>query len=162
MKVDKKKLDVANAVLKTFNSFWVENSFWIEPRKRGIYVCWEGRGGAISKRWACRGGQDFYPIWHTQWSGDGRESIALSQLIRWLRWQSVLSIETWRYWSSERVKLLPISAVEMLAEAGYPQESVCVLCGNRVGGGIDWWNLDGVSGPCCSWNSGCCQKGKPH
>jgi hypothetical protein len=70
----------------------------------------------------------------------------------------VLPLATWRYWAGERVKLLPIEAVETLAAGGYPVDVPCVLCGEIIRGGLDWWSLDKVSGPCCAWTSGCRQK----
>lgn len=150
--VCQEKLATANAVLATFNRSQ------IEPRPGGFYVCWEGRGGPMAKRWICRGGQDFYPMWSHQWPGGGTAITALSQLIRWLRGQPVLPIGTWHYWASEKLKLLPKEAIEQLRDGGYPERADCVLCGNEINGQLDWWNLDGVSGPCCGWTSGCRQK----
>lgn len=147
------KIIAANAVLAAFSTSQIER------RPGGWYVAWKNyRGDNISRRWQCRKGNDFYPVWSRKWDGGGTACTALSQLIRWLRSQPVLPISSWRYWASDRMRLLPLVAVEMLADGGYPQESSCVLCEMTLVGGLDWWNLDGVSGPCCSWTNGCRQK----
>jgi hypothetical protein len=149
------KIEVANSVLKTF-----ANSARIERRRGGWYVCWfyhNRSRGEIAKRWSTRRGQDFYPPWSSKWIGGGTSCTALSQLVRWLREQPVLPISTWRYWASETIKLLPASAVDTLLAGGYPEKALCVLCGAELGS-LDWWSLNGISGPCCSWTSGCRQK----
>jgi len=146
------KLDVANIVLASFFDGRIER------RKGGMYVCWTDRyNGDVAKRWQCRG-QDFYPVWHHKYPGGGTSSTALSQLIRWVQGKPVLPISTWRMWASERCKLLPIEAVHQLIVGGYPQSVDCVLCKNQIEGGLDWWSLDGVSGPCCGYTSGCRQR----
>lgn len=123
----------------------------------GYYVHWECGQKQFCRRWMVRGCQDFYPVWSRQWIGGGTSCTALSQLIRWLRREPVLPISTWKYWASETVKLLPESAVDLLLRAGYPVQVQCVLCGREIESSIDWWNLNGVSGPCCSWTTGCRQ-----
>ena len=146
------RCSTANRVLATFFDGR------IEQRKGGMYVCWSNSWqGDIAKRWQCRG-QDFYPVWHRKYPGGGTSSTALSQLIRWIQGKPVLPISTWQMWASERCKLLPQSAVDELLAGGYPEHVDCVLCGNQIVGGLDWWSLDGVSGPCCGWTSGCRQK----
>lgn len=144
-------IDVANEVLATFNRSRIER------RRGGWYVCWEDSRGDHAKRWICRG-QGFYPMWHYQWPGGGTASTALSQLIRWIGGKPVLPIASWRYWAGDTCKLLPLSAVERLLAGGYPEHTDCVLCGNRITGGLDWWSLDGVTGPCCSCTTGCRQR----
>jgi hypothetical protein len=149
------RLDVANRVLATFSQSRIER------RRGGWYVLWENtRQGPMAKRWHCRG-QDFYPSWHRHWPGGGTACTALSQLIRWLRDQPVLPISSWRYWASETCKLLPATVADALLEAGYPKHVPCVLCGDTIVGGLDWWSLDGVSGPCCDLASECRQKPSP-
>ena len=109
------------------------------------------------------GNQDFYPVWYRQWGHGGTASTALSQLVRWIKGKPVLPLATWIYWGGEACRLLrhgngPESAIEQLKSGGYPQESNCVLCGEKLTGSLDWWSLDGVSGPCCSLRNGCQQK----
>lgn len=69
-----------------------------------------------------------------------------------------------RYWASEGVALLrkgdAEATIDALRIAGYPQNATCVLCGVEIAGGLDWWSLGGVSGPCCGMRSGCRQKGQ--
>jgi hypothetical protein len=69
----------------------------------------------------------------------------------------VLPITTWRYWAGDSIKLLPYSTVDIMETSGYPRESPCVLCGRPLNGPLDWWSLDGLSGPCCTMRNGCKQ-----
>lgn len=116
-------------------------------------------GVAFSRRWMTRG-QDFYPVWKRMWSGGGTSMTALAQLVRWCKGAPVLPLSTWRYWCSSNVALLDLECIKPIEAAGYPESVPCVLCGRLLGTGmaLDWWHLDGVSGPCCSMRSGCGQK----
>lgn len=145
------RLEVANRALSTFSCSRIER------RRGGWYVCWPSRKGEVSRRWSCRHGQSFYPPWSRKFPGGGTACTALSQLIRWQKDEPVLPLETWRYWATETVKLLPQAAVDDLGAGGYPEKVTCVLCGMPPKG-LDWWCLDGVSGPCCSMWSGCRQR----
>lgn len=151
------RIDVANVVLKCFAA---ETELRIESGH--VLVCWTQHGGKkFERRWMTRG-QDFYPVWHNKWGHGGTASTALAQLVRWVRGLPVLPLTTWRYWSGERVALLrhgnSNEAISALSAAGYPETATCVLCGMELTSGFDWWSLDGVTGPCCAWTSGCCQK----
>jgi len=132
----------------------------IERRPSGLFVVWKkwNSNEEISRRWHCRSGQDFYPTWSQIWPHGGTACTALSQLVRWIREQPVLPISSWRYWASERVKLCKPETSLILLDAGYPEHAQCVLCGEVINGSLDWWHLDGVSGPCCGWTSGCRQR----
>lgn len=145
------KLAVANGVLASFS----KSQFTVRGH---AYVTFPYRGKLMTKRWMCRG-NDFYPVWHRYYPGGGTSVTALSQLIRWVQDKPVLPMSTWRYWSSETCKLLPVEAVQELEDGGYPVHVNCVLCHNQIEGSLDWWSLNGVSGPCCGWTSGCRQKG---
>ena len=83
--------------------------------------------------------------------GTGFQAIA--QVIRYIRDLSRLPLCTWEYWSGETVKLGSKSAVDLIRAAGYddPAKTRCVLCGTNdyATRGLDWWSLDGVTGPCC-------------
>lgn len=135
----------------------------LEVRRGHVFIAWtlghgKARGKGIARRWD---GHDFYPTWHKIAPWGGTQSVAISQLIRWWRGQPVLPLASWEWWSSGTVKLLHTQdAVDILRDAGYPAVSACVLCGRTPTVGLDWWNLDGVSGPCCSGYSsdGCRQK----
>ena len=131
-----------------------------EGKGAGWYVCWENRyQGKVERRWQCRIRQDFYPVWSDKWPHGGTACTALSQLIRWLKGMPVLPISSWRYWESETVALCKPGTAAALLEAGYPEHADCVLCGEPINGKLDWWHLNGVSGPCCGWTTGCRQKG---
>jgi hypothetical protein len=153
------RLAAANACLSSF-----AKESRIERRRGGFYVIWTHywlpveQRKTFEKRWCTRPGQDFYPPWSNKWPHGGTATTALSQLIRWCRGQPVLPISTWRWWASDKCKLLTSEAVERLLADGYPEHALCVLCQEQIDGGPDWWNLDGVSGPCCGWTSGCRQQ----
>lgn len=154
---DKTKCSVANEILQLF-----ARDTSIEQRKGGVYVTWSQswKPTTVTKRWQCRG-QDFYPTWHHKWGRGGTSSTALSQLVRWVQGKPVLPLSTWQYWVGETVQLGRDKGpliVDLLTEGGYPQSVDCVLCHQPISGGLDWWSLNGVTGPCCSWRSGCEQK----
>lgn len=149
------KVDIANRVLECFapgTTLRLESGY--------VLVAWTVSKGKEERRWMTRG-QDFYPVWHRKWCHGGTASTALAQLVRWIQGKPVLPISTWAYWAGEKVQLLRQGngneAIGMLIAAGYPQVATCVLCGNQITGGMDWWSLDGVTGPCCGWTSGCRQ-----
>lgn len=108
-----------------------------------------------------RGSPD-YPAWHKRASWGGTQSRAMAQLVRWWRGQTVLPMETWEYWASDTVKLCKPETLTILREVGWPEKVPCVLCGRTPPAGLDWWDLDKVSGPCCSFSNlnGCRQEGK--
>jgi len=145
------RVEMANRVLAYFSRANIER------RKNGWYVSWNGSGGKVTRRWQTRG-QDFYPVWSHIYPGGGTSCTALSQLIRWCGDKPVLPIATWQYWAGEQVKLLGSEAIAVLREAGYPETSKCVLCGIEITKSLDWWSLNGVTGPCCGWTTGCRQK----
>ena len=146
------RMIVANVVLGTFSIAR------IEYRPGGMFVSWPTeRRGRICRRWQCRG-QSFYPVWTRIYPGGGTSVTALSQLVRWVQGKPVLPISTWRYWASERCKLLSPEAIDHLLKAGYPEHVDCVLCGEQCDGLMGWWHLDGLSGPCCAWTTGCRQR----
>jgi len=87
--------------------------------------------------------------------------VALSQLVRWIRGQDVLPLATWIYWAGLRCWLAGSRGNEMidrLRHAQYPERVFCVLCGAALIDRLDWWHLNGTSGPCCSWTHGCRQR----
>ena len=158
-KVD--RVEVANVVLQ---SFAPDTTVRIDASGH-VIVEWTRRGGEkLSRRWMARG-QDWYPVWHRHWGHGGTASRALSQLVRWIQGKPVCSLAVWRGWASPGCALLRqqgdngAAALTALADAGYPKESPCVLCGDTEHIG-DWWSLKGVSGPCCSMRSGCRQQAK--
>lgn len=149
------RIVVANKVLETF-----AHETQICSRLTGrIAIEWtNSRGDKFSRRWQTRG-QDFYPTWKNQWGHGGTACVALSQLVRWCRNLPILSIASWKYWASDTCRLFRNegdTAIKLLLDAGYPERVSCVLCGGSEHIG-DWWSLDGVSGPCCSFTTGCRQ-----
>ncbi len=81
----------------------------------------------------------------------GTEALAIGQLARWIRNDTRLPLTAWQHWSSDRVNLCDPSIVLFLKESSYMDEYkvCCVLCG-EIPSNLDWWNLDGTIGPCCS------------
>lgn len=126
----------------------------------GMSVSWEGNNGMMHRRWQTRG-QDFYPTWSNKWGHGGTACTALSQLVRWVQGKPVLPLSTWRHWFGDKCLLARDrgdEGLKHLACGKYPDEAVCVLCKQPIVGGLDWWSLNGVSGPCCGWKNGCRQK----
>lgn len=153
------RIEIANKALSVF-----ARGTTMRIDSRGcVVVEWIGHGGEnISRRWMTRG-QDFYPVWHRHWGHGGTATMALSQLVRWVRGCPVLGISSWRYWGSPKLRLFRTEEhthriVTMLLASGYPENVPCVLCGDTEHIG-DWWSLKGMSGPCCGMNSGCQRRG---
>lgn len=143
-------------------SHFADGTIISEGTRGTLNVSWPKHGGDgyVMKRWQVRGGQDFYPVWSHRWPHGGTACTALSQLIRYIQGRPVLPLSTWRYWVGEKVRLGGDQGEALLARLvhmQYPEHAACVLCGRRLNG-LDWWNLNGVSGPCCGWSSGCRQK----
>jgi len=143
------RLPVANCVLHSF----AERSHITEKNSRLSVSWWDGTT-EVTKQWQCRTGTDFYPVWHKKWPHGGTASMALSQLIRWIRELPVLPISTWYYWSTKKIALLEAEIVDYLEENGYPKEVYCIMCGEKIQN-FDWYNLRGKSGPGCYMNTGC-------
>lgn len=151
------RIETANIVLRMLDSQGTR----IERRAGGWWVCWRYQNEHMERRWQTRRGNDFYPVWHRLWAHGGTMTTALSQLVRWCAGRPVHPIGVWRHWCGEGVRLGRDNGpqiIEALTSGGYPQQVQCVLCGRTVTGSLDWWSLDGVSGPCCGWTTGCRQK----
>jgi hypothetical protein len=91
----------------------------------------------------------------------GTMAMAVGQLARWIRGQSRVPISAWEYWASDKILLARDRGnlmLQYIKESSYDDGKAtrCVLCGdNRCG---DWWSLNGVVGPCCTF--GRCKKEK--
>ena len=149
---------MANRVLDCFADGTIVS--YIE--RRGVVVSWRPYNGGeiIYRRWQTRG-QDFYPTWYKRWGHGGTACTALAQLVRWIQGKPVLPLSTWRYWFGEKCQLARDrgdEGIKALIHGGYPDAAICVLCNQPIAGGMDWWSLDNVSGPCCGWTTGCRQK----
>ena len=81
---------------------------------------------------------------------------ALAQLIRYVRDLNRLPLITWEYWASETILLCNAETLRLLSKSDYgdPTKTCCVLCGTTEFAGLDWWSLDGVTGPSCRYG-GC-------
>jgi len=89
---------------------------------------------------------------HRPTGGTGMQ--ALAQLIRYVRDLPRFPLATWEYWAGERVKLCTALTVELIGSSDYgdPTKTRCVLCGDsEFKRGLDWWSLDGITGPCCGF-----------
>jgi len=89
----------------------------------------------------------------------GTMALAVGQLARWIRGQTRLPLGVWAYWADKNVNLAKTNGLKMiqyLKDSSYNdgKYTKCVLCGIKEG--YDWWCLDGLIGPCCSY--GRCQK----
>ena len=145
------RLATANAALQCF----VPDTR-LELRNGRVFVCWENyRGKPASRMWMTRGGS-FYPMWSHKWAHGGTCTIAMAQLVRWVRGLTVLPMTTWEYWVGERVGLAgwrgKDKQEELLAtlrNAGYPLVSTCIFCGKSPIGRFDWYSYRGKEGTVC-------------
>jgi hypothetical protein len=146
--VDPARLAASNAALAIFGPGY---GLHLEFTGRRAFVCWESKWeGRQRVQWVTHAGNDFYPTWRKgPWGGTC--STAMSQLIRWCQGKPVLPLGCWKGWSGDGVRLAGDRGpelIELLRAAGYPERVACVCCGLPPIG-LDWFNRDGVSGPCC-------------
>ncbi len=153
--MNRQTIEVANRVLKTFHQpigaeFFVSEAGRLHFRtKHGSMVVKIAKhSGALSGYYGTLG-------------LGGTWALAVGQLARWLRGQSREPMRRWRYWASDRMLLCTNETVEILEASSYndPKKTCCVLCGNDSASG-DWWSLDGLVGPCCTYSL--CQKQGPY
>lgn len=152
--MDNQKLVAVNQCLEIFAP-----GTTVRKGRTGWMVEWMSGGKIISRRWTTKGHGSHYPSWHYSWAHGGTCCQALCQLMRWLQGRSVFGIKTWEYWTGNSVYLgqdRGSEIIQILKTAGWPEDQVCVLCDREIDArtqGLDWWDLDGVSGPCCrsSW-----------
>lgn len=118
---------------------WVPGKGWV-----CFWQTWNGK--QIERRYQ-RKGRSEYPVWHAKWGHGGTCCRGLFQLIRWLDNKPVMPLSIWGYWCGPLVKVGPPEIVNILQNAGYPQDAYCVVCGGRIKGSMDWWDDKKVSGP---------------
>ena len=83
----------------------------------------------------------------------GTCAAATAQLVRWVRDLPRHPLRAWEWWCCETVGLGGGNREAILAavrESDYadPEKTRCVLCKRQIVS-LDWWSLDGVTGPCC-------------
>lgn len=151
----KARVEQVNQVLETF---YPSAKILLDSRNH-LLLQWLTTSGSTSLRYWVTRGNDHYPVWHHRAPWGGTCSVAISQLIRWCQGKPVFGMDTWLWWANDRVALADERTIAVLREIGWPEKPICVLC-ERPCAGLDWWSLDGVSGPCCAyWNlSGCRQQ----
>lgn len=78
---------------------------------------------------------------------------ALAQLIRYTRNWTRLPLITWEYWASDTIRLCDAETLRLIRNCDYgnPTKTCCVRCGTTDFKGLDWWSLDGVTGPSCRY-----------
>lgn len=150
----KERIPVANRILQTFES-GAKAEFVLSDAGRLRIKTQHGskpatvanNSGALS----CNYGQLGF---------GGTSAMAIGQLVRWIRNKTRLPVACWEYWASDTIKLCNDETVQLIEKSGYcdPKKTCCVLCGYEYTG--DWWDLDGVVGPCCSMGR-CQQRKKP-
>lgn len=144
-----KRLNTANEVLAI-----IANDTKLVRKCGGWFVEWSrSNEEQLSRRWSVRSGSH-YPPWYRHWGHGGTCALALYQLVRWVKGLPVVPLSTWRYWGGKNVYLAREYGERVnsiLADAGWPETVPCVLCGRDLRTAEDWWDLDGVVGPCCSF-----------
>lgn len=158
------RVEVSSRVLKSFAP-----STWLSLRESSnggdrVVVRWQwknfktGEQELTSRQWHSMTGSDFYPTWGDEWSYGGTATVALSQLVRWVRGLPVLPVNpTWKYWASGQCGLIRHNekgelreyasgkerherepwdvndwVLNLLLSAGYPEVASCVLCGQQI------------------------------
>lgn len=84
----------------------------------------------------------------------GTQAMAVGQLARWIRGQTRAPLLWWEHWASPKIALARgrgEEMMELLKKSSYDdgRSTLCVHCGSQYSG--DWWCLDGLVGPCCSF-----------
>lgn len=138
-------LDDANRIVKHFIPY-----AQIRIRNARICIHWKVGKKTHLKQFAVRNGQCFYTVWRAPWGGTC--SLALAQVVRRLQGKPVFPLRTWKYWASPKVMIANDgpALIDELVSCDWPDLVPCVLCGKTIHQGhLDWWSLDGVSGPYC-------------
>lgn len=151
------RLAMANMILDTFS----RDTFLYEGQ-HGLRMRWGSMpGDPLTPRHdftaALRtdGSWPRYGYRQRPFGGTGMQ--ALGQLIRYVRDLPRFPVCTWEYWCSDTVKLGNARTLELVRASDYGNaaKTCCVLCGTAdYARGLDWWSLDGKTGPACRY--GCC------
>lgn len=152
------RLGAANEIIKCFTGLETKLILRGDGRVAVSWKSWQKPGKTVQMTWMCRG-QDFFPSWYRKAGWGGTVSTAVSQLVRWVQGKPVYGLETWKYWGSDGMGLFncggnrrdPVEVLELIRKSGWPEHPVCILCKRTPPKGLDWWSLDGKSGPCCSF-----------
>lgn len=144
------RLVTANHVLESF-----QPAIRLYMRVGHLRMYWDVRDGNPRYDYPAHlRGDGLWPRYgyHTPPCCGGTGLQSLVQLIRYVRNLTRFPILTWEYWSSGPVQLCGQNTVELLRQSDYgdPKKTCCILCGSaEFKGGIDWWSLNGKTGPCC-------------
>lgn len=143
-----RRLNATNSVLAI-----IASDTKLIRRHGGWYVEWPvGDGKTQCRRWSTMPGSNL-PPWSHKWPRGGTCMLALSQLVRWVRGETVLPLSSWRYWCGDRIRLgrdNRLAVVQILANAEWPESVACVLCGRQIYSAGDWYDLGETVGPTCS------------
>jgi hypothetical protein len=154
-----RRIAIANQVLDTFVPGVL--LYQSNHAKRDLRMCWDVRKGKPKHDFTAqlRGDGSWTRYGYNQRPTGGTGMQALAQLIRYVRDLNRLPLSTWEYWATNKVGLTNEHTVELLKNSDYgdPKKTCCVLCGTtEFKKGLDWWSLDGVTGPSCF--GGLCRK----
>ena len=142
------RLGIANLVADTF----VPGVIFYEG-EHGLRMSWDNRRQPVRFDYAAMlrsdGSWPKYGYRQRPTGGTGFQGMA--QLIRYIRDLPRLPMATWEYWAGKSVQLGTERTLEILrgSDYGNPEKTKCVLCGTLDFKGLDWWSLDGITGPCC-------------
>lgn len=144
---------IANMVLGSFES----KVLLYDTEGRGLRMCWPVGPGLIwppkydfTARLQADGRWPKYGFHHRPCGGTGMQAVA--QMIRYVRDLPRLPLSCWLHWAGPTVQLASPRTLEILKASDYgnPQKTCCVLCGSIIFGYlVDWWSVDGITGPCC-------------
>lgn len=146
----------ANRVLAVV--FSPPGTVWLERVPNGrLYLCTEpgSLGKQVRKGAVLNNAGDALGCRYGDIGFGATQARAVGQIVRWVRGLTRLPLKAWRHWTSERVALCSPDIVTLLDQLGYehPDACCCVLCNLHPDKmcGLDWWSLNGVVGPCCSF-----------
>jgi hypothetical protein len=149
------RLRVANEVVATFVpgvSFYEV----LRAKPRGLRMTWPNNPSLPTKYYdfpaILRQDGSWPKYGYNQRPCGGTGYQAIAQLIRYIRNLSRFPLCTWEYWASDTVKLCSDATLQLLRASDYSDSryTACVLCGTvEYKLGLDWWSLDGVTGPSC-------------
>lgn len=117
-------------------------------RNHRIWVEWVIMRSLTTKQWQTSRGS-FYPTWSNKFPTGGTYTVAIAQLINWIRDRPCYPIQTWEYWFGNNVgmdgreEILPL-----LQSSDYPKEMKCYFCG-RTDVRFDWYSFGKRSGIGC-------------
>lgn len=151
------RMDAANRALQAFP---IGRKFSFEVKSGRVAICWVETWNKVSKRvckvWQHGSKGSHFPTFDVPTGGT--MTGCLSMLVRWIRGENVMPLRVFKWWDEPQYAMFRnddgtssgAKVMDILREAGYPETSKCMICGEEPKG-LDWWNDKKKAGPCCSY-----------